>query len=68
MKDLKNMMKFVWDFVQPHRGLIFLFMLVMLFSSMIGMVNTFLLGSAIDSMLSIATIEAIFFCSCFFGA
>ncbi len=61
MKDLKNIMKFVWDFVQPHRGLIFLFILVMLSSSMIGMVNTFLLGNAIDSMLSTATIEAIFF-------
>lgn len=59
MADLKGIVKYTWNYLKPHKGIIFMFAIVYFIDQMVGMANTFLLGKAIDGMLLAGTMEAI---------
>ena len=47
MTDLKDIVKYAWSYLRPHKGIIFAFAIVYFIDQMVGMANTFLLGKAI---------------------
>ncbi len=59
MTDLKDIVKYAWSYLRPHKEIIFAFAIVYFIDQMVGMANTFLLGKAIDGMLLAGTMEAI---------
>lgn len=59
MTDIRDIVKYAWNYLKPHKGIIFAFAIVYFIDQMVSMANTFLLGKAIDGMLLAGTMEAI---------
>jgi len=59
MKNFKEILKYVWAWLKPHKKIIILFVAVFYVDQMIDMANSYLLGTAIDNMLLAGTKSAI---------
>lgn len=66
MKDFKSLVKFAWRFLESHKMIIYLYILIGLLYSSVELINTFVLGESIDIMLIKGTKQAIFECAIVF--
>lgn len=66
MKDFKAIISFTWNFLKPHKKALGIYIIVGTLYSMIELLNTFILGNTIDTMLEKGTVSAIIECAALF--
>lgn len=63
MKKIYKIIKFVWKYLRPHKRMAFAFGVLSVLESMLELLNTFILGRAIDYMIVAETKKTIIVCA-----
>ena len=66
MKNLCKIIECIWKYLKPYKRMVITFGILSILESMLGLLNTFILGRAIDYMLIAETKKMIIICASFF--